>query len=354
MAEAALKEQTTDIVAIVEANPVSVLTDEKTYADFYRHVEEEVKAFEADLSTATGRKAIASLAYKITRTKTAIDNAGKALTDEWRKNTNKVNEKRRKAREEFEALAAQARQPLTEWEEAEERRANAVATFFDSLNDLRTIEHGSDSTAIQIKINRSREIVVDPNVFLERHAEAYNALGKIQRELENALETAKKAEADAIELQRLREQEEARQRAEREAAQKAEQERLAKEAAERAEAEAKRREEEAAERARAEEKRLAEEAVAKAEREKQEAIQKAEAERQALIREQERKEAERKAEEERAAAEQAKREANKKHRAKLTKEAEAAIREIGIHQDYASLLVAAIIDGKIPHIEMRF
>lgn len=354
MAEAALKEQTTDIVAIVEANPVSVLTDEKTYADFYRHVEEEVKAFEADLSTATGRKAIASLAYKITRTKTAIDNAGKALTDEWRKNTNKVNEKRRKAREEFEALAAQARQPLTEWEEAEQQRVENVAGFFEEIRAYRTLEHGESSESIKRHLEGVESMTVDPSIMMDRTEEAENALQASRDYLAEALAAAEKAEADALELERLRAENEARIKAEREAAEKAEQERLAKEAAERAEAEAKRREEEAAERARAEEKRLAEEAVAKAEREKQEALQKAEAEKQALIREQERKEAERKAEEERAAAEQAKREANKKHRAKLTKEAEAAIREIGIHQDYASLLVAAIIDGKIPHIEMRF
>jgi hypothetical protein len=354
MAEAALKEQTTDIVAIVEANPVSVLTDEKTYADFYRHVEEEVKAFEPDLSTATGRKAIASLAYKITRTKTAIDNAGKELTEAWRKQTNKVNEKRRKAREEFEALAAQARRPLNEWEEKEEKRVAIVASFFDTIRECKTLPHGATSEVIRHHLTVANDMKAEEIILQDRTEEGERALSDLRESLTQALAAAEKSEADALELERLRAENEARLKAEREAAEQAERDRLAKEAADRAAEEAKRREEAAAERARADEKRLAEEAIAKAEREKQEAIDKAEAEKLALIREQERKEAARQAEIDREAAEQVKREANKKHRAKLTKEAETAIREIGIHQDYASLLVAAIIDGKIPHIKMEF
>lgn len=365
----ALNSQSTDIAAIVEANPVSVLTDEKTYADFYRHVEEEIKAFAPDLSTVTSRKAIASLSYKITRTKTAIDNAGKALTDEWRKNTNKVNEKRRKAREEFEALAIRARQPLTEWEEAEEQRVNAAGDFFDHISDCKTLERDADSDTIKLKLNRLTEVVLDEAVLLERSEEGNAALTNAREFLMQALAAAEKAEADARELARLRAENEARVQAEREAAAKAEAERLAKEVAERAEAETKRREEEAAKRARDEEKRLADEAIAKAEREKLEAIAKAEAEKQALILEQERKESERKAEEAHAAAAQAKREANKRHRTKLIKEAEAAISQfsaepineavgnvipLGLPDRIAERVVAAIIDGKIPHIEMKF
>jgi hypothetical protein len=354
MAEAALKEQTTDISALVETNPVMVLTDVKTYEQFYASIKAKIAASEPDVSTDSGRKKIKSLAYAITRSKTAIDDAGKSRTEEWRKLTNQVNAQRKRVREELEELAAEARWPVTEWEEAEERRTDAVAEFFHRIRDYKTLEHGADSDAIKLRLNRLAEMTLDGTILLERTAEGESALAVAYENLTQALAAAEKAEADARELERLRAENEARTKAEREAAEKAEQERLAKEAAERAEAEAKRREEEAAERARAEEKRLAEEAIAKAEREKQAAIAKAEAEKLALIREHERKEAARQAELDREAAEQAKREANKRYRKELTKDAEVAIRNLGIDAAIASQIVAAIIDGKIPHLKMEF
>lgn len=96
---------TVDITTIVETNPVAVLVDEKVYARFYEHVKREVEAHKPDLGTEKGRKAIASLAYKVTRTKTALDNAGKQLNEEARKQINAVDATRRKVREELDALA---------------------------------------------------------------------------------------------------------------------------------------------------------------------------------------------------------------------------------------------------------
>jgi hypothetical protein len=354
MAEAAVKEQSTDIATIVETNPVAVLINEKTYTDFYQHIKAEVDEFKPDISTATGRKQIASLAYKVTRTKTAIDAAGKKLNEDARKQINKVDEQRRKIRSELDDLATTARKPLTEWEEAEEKRVEAVAKFFDQIQKHKTIGHGECADEIKARIDAVGILDFDPGLFMERSEEAEKALADTREYLALAYEAAVKAEADARELDRLRAEQEARIKAEREASEKAEAERLHKEALDRAAAEAKRREEAAAERARAEEKRLAEEAIAKAEQEKQAAIEKAEAEKMAMIREQERKEVERKAEAEREAAKQAKREANKKHRAKVTNEAESAIRDLGVDASIAKQVIAAVIDGKIPHVELRF
>jgi hypothetical protein len=353
MAEAALKEPT-DISALVETNPVMVLTDVKTYEQFYASIKAKIAASEPDVSTETGRKKIKSLAYQITRSKTAIDEAGKSRTEEWRKLTNQVNAQRKRVREELEELAAEARQPVTEWERAEDERIEAVAEFFDKVRLYKTIGHGEDASSIRHRIDAVSRMAIDPAIFMDRTDEAKSTQADVREFLAQAYEAALKAEADARELQQLRQREEARLKAEREAAEKAEQDRIAKEAADRAAEEAKRREEAAAERARAEEKRLAEEAIAKAEREKQEAIVKAEAEKLALIREQERKEAARQAELDRAAAEQAKREANKRYRKELTKDAEVAIRNLGIDAAIATQIVAAIIDGKIPHIKMEF
>lgn len=349
-----MMDESSNIATIVDANPVVVLTDAKTYAEFFSHIKAEIAASEPDVSTETGRKKIKSLAYKITRSKTAIDEAGKNRTEEARKLINEVNAQRKKVREELEELAAEARQPVTNWEKAEADRIERVAQLFDFVAQLKAVPHGATSEQIKESLKAFHGLNPDEETFKERKAEADNAVSVARDVLNTALEATEKAEANERELAALRAEQEARAMAERKAAEKAEQDRLAKEAAALAEAEAKRREAEAEERARNEEKRKAAEAIAKAEREKQAAIEKAEAEKAELIRKQERQEAERKAAADREAAEKAKREANKKHRAKLTKEAVEAIRGLGIDQETSSLIVDAIIDGKIPHIGMAF
>lgn len=354
MSDAAIAEPTTDIATIIETNPVAVLLDQRTYSDFLKHIKAETDAFVPDLSTATSRKEIASLAYKVTRTKTAIDNAGKKLNEDARSKINKVDEQRRKIRGELETLAEQVRKPLTDWEQAEEDRIEAAAKFFDVVRAFRHIQHGAGSGAIRDQLDTINEMTVDAAVLRERADEAAAALEDAKHYLTAQLELMLRAEADARDLEKLRAEQEARQKAEREAAAKANQERIAKEVAERAAAEAAKREAEAAERARQEEQRKAQEAIDRAEREKREAIAKAEREKQALIEAQERAEAERIASERRAAEAQAARDADEKHRAAVKAAASEAIAACGCAKRTADKIVLAILAGEIPNVTLRF
>ncbi len=354
MSDAAIAEPKTDIATIIETNPVAVLLDQKTYTDFLRHIKAETDAFVPDLSTVSSRKEIASLAYKVTRTKTAIDNAGKKLNEDARSKINKVDEQRRKIRSELETLAEQVRKPLTEWEQAEEERISAAAKFFDVVRAFRHIQHGAGSGSIRDQLDTINEMTVDAAVLRERAGEASAALADAKHYLAAQLDLMLKAEADARELEKLRAEQQDRQKAEREAAAKAEQERIAKEAAEHAAAEAKRREEEAAERARQEEQRKAQEAIDRAEREKRDAIEKAEREKQALVEAQERAEAERVAAERRAAEAQAARDADEKHRAAVKAAAADAIVACGCAKKTAEKIVLAILAGEIPNVTLRF
>ena len=89
---------TTNIAIIVESNPGIVLIDKVKREEFYEHVKREVESFVPDLSTDKGRKAIAALAFKVSRTKTAIDDAGAELKSEWLKQSQVVDESRRDIR----------------------------------------------------------------------------------------------------------------------------------------------------------------------------------------------------------------------------------------------------------------
>ena len=146
-----LKEVGTDIVAVVEASPVIVLTDEAKFNQFYEAMREECDRHEPDLSTEKGRKAIASLAYKVARTKTAIDDAGKKLNEEARARINAIDEARRKIRQQLDDLRDDVRRPLTDWEDAEDARAETVASELATIQGMQRVDiddtrgHGSRS-----------------------------------------------------------------------------------------------------------------------------------------------------------------------------------------------------------------
>lgn len=350
-----------DIVATVEANPVSVLTDETLYSTFYNHVKAEVEAFEPNLATASSRKEIASLAYKVTRTKTAIDNAGKKLNEDARAKINAVDAQRRKVREDFDALAELARKPLTDWEKQEEARVEYCKSFIRAIEDCGNGLIGGESYPFPILLRELEEKIVitsDLGEFEEQARVAHRiALDKVK----TAFEAHMKAEADRIELEKLRAEKEERDRleaerleAERLAKEAAERERAEKERVEREAAEQKAREERAAQLAREKAEREAREAVERAEREKREAIAKAEAEARAVREAAEREQREREAEAKRLADEQAAREADKAHRSSVMKAAKEAIMTCGADEETARKIVLTIVAGEIPHVTLRF
>lgn len=82
-------------------------------------IEAKARSFVADASTTKGRKEIASMAFAVARTKTALDDAGKNLVAERKKVIGLVDAERKKARDRLDALRDEVRRPLDEWEQAE-------------------------------------------------------------------------------------------------------------------------------------------------------------------------------------------------------------------------------------------
>jgi colicin import membrane protein len=293
----------TDIIAIVEANPVTVLTDRQTFNRFYEEMKRQTDALDADVTTDKGRKAIASMAYKVARTKTAIDDAGKKLNEEWRARINAVDESRREIRQQLDDLKEEVRRPLTEWEEADEARQQRCAAVIANLQSAATVEFGETAADVT-----SRRQTIEALTFNE--AEFEGLLHQAQALRQQAL--------DALAAAAERLQQEERDRAELE--------RLRKEQEERAVREAERKRAEEAERA-------------------------AQADRDRIARE----EAQRKAAEEAAAEEQRRREADREHRGKIMGAAKEAIMEAGeVDEAAAKRIVLAIAAGSVPAVAIRF
>lgn len=350
-----------DIIETITANPVTVLIDEKAYSEFYEHVKAHVSAFVPDTSTAKGRSEIASMAFKVTRSKTAIDAAGKKLNEDARARINAVDAQRRKIREELDALADEVRRPLTEWETAEKAFEKMAVETIDEINRLGNFGADEGSRELSQKISSLESFDLDIYHLRDRLAEATAAKNNGLAVLKSALARVTKYEADRAELARLRAEAEARAEAERE---RLERERIAKEAAERearerAEYEANvKRQAEAADRAQKEardrEARAAENARVEAERAAAERIAKAEADAARVKADAERAERERLDQIEKTKREEAARQADRAHRSSVMKDAKEAIMLHGVDEDAAKKIVLAIVAGEIPHVTLRF
>lgn len=365
------------VVPYVETNPTTVLLDERLRDRFFAEIEETVSTAPVDLTTDKGRKEVAALAYKISRTKTAIDDAGKALTEEWRAKTKVVNDARAIARDRLDDLRDKARAPLTEWESAEKARIQEVEDKIGWFEAVVIIPAGSSAYEVAAKLDSARACLIDEEVFREFTTRALAGRKAAIEALEAGLARIRQEEADRAELAKLRAEREERERVEREriaaeeaakaaaeaeAARKADVERLAAEAADKARRDA----EERAER----EKR---EAVAEAERKAQEQIaaERAENERKLAVAEAERRavetaarvkaeaeEAIRLRQEQEAAAQKAadeRRIADRAHRSAIMSAAKEGLMEHGkLNEAAAKTVVLAIVSNLIPNVGINF
>lgn len=380
----------------VSKNPSIVLLDRAKFTALYDHVKREVEAFVPDLTTDKGRKAIAALAYKVSRTKTAIDDAGAALKSEWLKKSQLVDASRREIREKLDELREQARRPLTEWETAEETRQAECAEFIENMRKASIVLSADTSEQVAAMLRAVEEMPIDPAKFQDTEKQAIEAKGATVAILRAAVTRIQQEETDRIELAKLRAESEARAIADKAAAEAAELARLTKEREEReavrlaelAEAARIAEEQRAAREATAiaqaakdaeEKARREAEAKAKAEADRIEAEHRAEMEKArkaqedaerklreeaAKVEAEKQAEAARKAKETREAEAKAEADrklaANKKHRAEVIEAAESAIIKYAqngmaeISPAAASSIVAAIVDGKIPNVELRF
>jgi hypothetical protein len=362
----------TSIAIIVAQTPAVVLVDEVKREQLYEHIQREIDAFEPDVSTAKGRDAIKSLAFKVTRTKTAIDAAGKELNEDARAKINAVDAARREAREKLDAMAKAVRKPLTDWEEAEDKRVEFCRSVIASFKAGSVVMMDDTAASVRERGRLAFEVIVSVDTFGDLYEEALAAKDTAVVTLKAALARLTQEEADRAELEKLRQEaaeREAREQAQREAQEAAERELAAEKAEEERRAAAEKAEAERIERAKAEAadtaRREAEE-TARREREEAEAAKQTEidaanerarlaeasarAERDAA----ERAERERMEAAEAAATEQRRRDEDKAHRGRVMAAAKTAIMTCGADEETAKKIVLAIRAGEVPAVTLRF
>lgn len=329
-----------ELVVIEKKNAMAVFTNNDQLDPLIELIEKEARSLVPDVTTKKGRDAIASMAHKVARSKTYIDNAGKDLVAELKALPKQIDESRRVVRERLDALKDEVRRPLTEWE-AEQARIAAEKAAEEERQRIEAEQKAVlEALRKQVEVDHEMALLMDKDIDRERADKAAEAeRQRIAREEEIKRQAEEKAKREAAE--KAQREIDAAAAREREAI-------LAKERAERERIEAQQRAE-----------REQREAAERAEREKQAAVEaerrKAQEEAGRIRREAEQREQARLAEEKRKADEQARREADVKHRKAVgTEIVKALLANTSLTRDQAIEVLTSIKDGNIPHTGISY
>lgn len=342
------------LLPLANPNPVDLFAP-GGLSDLLERIEAQARSIVPDTSTDKGRKAIASTAARVARSKTYIDGLGKDFVAGLKKQAAVVDAERKAARDRLDALKDEVRRPLTEWEEAEDKR---IQRHEQNIGQLVAYTNGLgqiDSGVLREMLNDLRETDLSPAHWDEYAGKAAQAHAEALDAMTTALALREQHEAEQAELARLRaeaaerEQREAAERAAREQAER--EERIAREAEDRAKAQAEQA-------AKAEAERIERQRQADIERANQERIEAerraAQAEERARIAvEQERARAD--AEAAAKKAEEDRRAADREHRAAVNRGAAAAITaHVDISAAQAQSVIVAIARGDVPSVHIHY
>ncbi|HGW5506447.1 TPA: hypothetical protein ACNH1V_000465 [Citrobacter koseri] len=192
--------EVTDLVVIEKSNAMAVFTSKEQLDPLLEKIETEARSLVPDLTTKKGRDAIASMAHKVARSKTYIDNAGKELVAELKALPKQIDESRRIVRERLDALKDEVRKPLTEWEAVQERiKAEEAMNALHAEALEMNIKFDQELAA---KFEADHEMALLMNKDFDREREEQRRLAEqAQRERDEKIqrEAAEKATRDAEE-----------------------------------------------------------------------------------------------------------------------------------------------------------
>lgn len=349
----------TELSIVETLNAVAVFQTEGGVEDIVSKLEREVRSIETDPTTEKGRKEIKSLAYKVARSKTALDEMGKNVKQDAMNLVKRVDADRRVISSRLDALRDEVRRPVDEYETREKERVDGIRDRIAKIELLGMRLEGLDIETLKASAEEIERL--KDYDFQEFSARAQLACKQNKNLISAAIIIAEKAEAERIEAEKLAAQKAEEERLAALEAQKVREEEIAKAAAEKARKDAE------------ESKRIELEAVAQAEKRAQERIaqlQKEAKEREARIAA-ERKEAIEKAEKERIAAielerkraaqakeeqriEDEKRAANKAHCGKINREILQALISRGLTEEQGRDIIRSILSGAIPHTSIAY
>ena len=218
------------LIEIKQINPAVLFSEDDALDALLEGIRRKLDEFPPDISCDAGRKEIASMAHRIARSKTLLDDMRKKHIEEHKGIIDRANLLWRPARDILDAWKEEIRKPLTDWEAEQTRIRTENERLRRELVEARALElakYGKILSEFAITAMTDEEWDIALSQAKESHAVEQKRLADE--------EAARKAEA--VRLETIRQEQEA------EAARLAEQKRTieAAQAAERAQIEAERR-----------------------------------------------------------------------------------------------------------------
>ena len=309
----------------------AIFLDKQNFVPMLHQVKLIARGLVADPTTKEGASQRKALSRKIGSLKTAIEAEGRKVAAALKEKPKIIDATRKEVKDTLEILQVELLKPLKEIE----ARQNEII----EISNLPASAVGCDSYGIQDVINVLETHVHDEKYWKESYADAMAAVTEARRQLNAMLDSALKQEEEKREYERLKAEEEKRNR------------QLAEEAAQaKAEAEeAKRKAEEAKraqEKAEADAKAAAEaeaRAKAEAERAKANAAINVQGDAQKAIKDAEKTKSEMLFPED-----------QQTYKRTCNREALEDIKACGIDEEKAKAIITAIVKGKVRHIVMMY
>jgi hypothetical protein len=197
-------------------NAVQVFSATKGLDPYLAHIRAEIDSFTPDVSTKKGRDAIASIAYKVAKSKTALDALGKELVAELKEIPAKIDAERKRMRDLLDLWKDEVRKPLTDFELADKARVDEIKARIESLSTFKVYGSGGEKQIYIDELKAVKAFVVDDSLG-EFQLEASKAKEAAIAYLERYIADREKYEAEQAELSKLRAEAAAREQKEREA-----------------------------------------------------------------------------------------------------------------------------------------
>jgi len=164
---------------------------------------EAARDFTPDVTTAKGREAIKTQAFKVTKTKTYLEDLGKKEAARIKALVKPLDEGRKALWDGLEQIQAETRKPLTDWEEVRD----VLKRKLSLIQNTPTALFRADSIAIRTSIETITATPTDGATWFELAGEADTIKRVTLATLQEMFEKALQAEEDARELQRLKDEE---------------------------------------------------------------------------------------------------------------------------------------------------
>lgn len=203
------------------------------WLDQVRAKVDEFKKVLPDLKTDKGRKAYASMAHQIAKSKNALEAVGKEISAKQKEIPKLIDAERKRVWDTLESWQKEVRQPLDDWQAAEDARVAKHNEGIQQIKDMALFGETPSASVVAQVITELEAIEIN-NAWEEFLAEAAQAKDQTLARLRALLAERTQYEAEQAELVRLRAETEAQAQRERDA-------KIAREAEERARREAEQR-----------------------------------------------------------------------------------------------------------------